>query len=456
MCYNPVHIRSNNIYRNSNVSACCYDVPCGKCESCRDNYRSMWKCRIWHELDYTYSHGGCAVFLTFTYNNDHLPLLQFNGHSIPVFNHEHVKTFLNRLKIRMYRSYGKNKYKYFIAMEYGKHTKRQHLHGLFFLDKSVNYADFTELCRSIWCEHGYMFPKCVNGRYLKDDGTDDCPLIRDIVKGSVYVSKYVTKDLSFYELPSIVAFAHSNPDLMRSYVPKHYQSNNLGISILEKIDLSSDLAVVDSFTVGISVPYSKSPIALPRYIKKKLLFRNIKSDRLGVNGKYLYDSMPTALFHSVSTLLYERMAFNMIQYVRTVFARYISLFPSITTPIVKDYNLLSNYILYFKNVDSHVLSSFCTYFDGAVDSFSDFSKVGFFYSLSKDNSFLKNNQYVSDSVCTFPFDSVFPSWLVDAYHFFTKASSFCEELQVNEFRKRSDERDRVRYKYQYYYPKNLC
>lgn len=456
MCYNPFHVSAKNVYRNSNVSACCYDVPCGKCDACRDSYRSMWKCRIWHELDYTYTHGGCAVFLTFTYNNENLPILHLNGVDIPVFNHDHVKTFLNRLKIRMYRTYGKNMYKYFIAMEYGKHTKRQHLHGLFFLDKSVNYADFTELCRSIWSDHGFMFPRCVNGRYVKDDGSDDCPLIRDAVKGAVYVSKYVTKDLSFYELPSIVCAVHNNPDLMRSYLPKHFQSNNLGISILDKIDLSSDLAVVDSLTVGISVPYSKTPISLPRYIKKKLLFKNVKSDRVGLNGQSLYDCMPTSLFHSVSTLLYERKAFNMCQHIRKIFARYLSLCPSASAPEVLDFKLLSNYILYFKNVDSHVLNSFAIYFDGDVDSFSDFTKVGFFYTLSKDNDFLKHNQYVSDSVVTFPFNSVFPSWLVDAYHFYVTASSFCEEFQVKEFKRRSDERDRLRYKYQYYYPKNLC
>ena len=267
MCYHPLHIKANNVYRNTCVSAVSYDVPCGKCDACRDAYAAVWKCRLWHEIEHTYKNGGIAVFLTFTYRDNTLPCIHINGINVPCFNHSDVKTFLNRLKVSMFRSYGPKSYKYFMAMEYGKNTKRQHLHGLFFLDKRVIWQDFTELCRSLW-SYGFMFPKLKNGRYIKDNGEDDIPTIRSAVKGAVYVSKYVTKDFSYYQIPCVDEAVKFDKTFVRKFGPKHYQSNNIGISILDKVNLSDNDNVVSFLANGISVPYSKSRIPVPRYIKK--------------------------------------------------------------------------------------------------------------------------------------------------------------------------------------------
>lgn len=457
MCYRPLHIKATNVYRNTNVSASTYEVPCGKCDACRDLYRSTWKCRIWHELEHTQKIGGTSVFLTFTYNDMHLPTIDINGVSVPCFNHQDVKTFLNRLKVKMYRQYGKNSYKYFIAMEYGKNTKRQHLHGLFFLSPSVDWKFFTELCRELWAENGFLFPKrdkC--GRYVKDDGTDDTPLIRSLVKGSIYVSKYVTKDLSFYAIPTVDFAVKFDPSFARNFGPRHYQSNNIGISILDKLDLSDNDKVVSFLSDGIFVPYANCRVPVPRYIKKKLLYKNVKSNRLGRNNSPLYDSMPTPLNLAIAQLLYDRKATKLIDSVNKINARYCALHPSARVPSCSDYNLLANYILYFKHVDNNVIYSFLTYYDGDLSAFSDFSKVGFFYNLSKNNEFLKNNQYVTDSIHPISYTDIFPVDLLSAYAFFCRASSECEKLQVQEFKKRSEERDNVRYKYCYKYPKNLC
>lgn len=455
MCYRPLHISANNVYLNSNVSASTYDVPCGKCDACRDLYRSTWKCRLWHELEYTQKICGTSVFLTFTYRDSCLPVININGIDIPCFNHSDVKTFLNRLKIRMYRLYGPNCYKYFIAMEFGKNTKRQHLHGLFFLTSAVDWRVFVELCRELW-EYGFMFPKRNSaGLYVKDDGSDDTPLIRSLVKGSVYVSKYVTKDLSYYQIPNVDFAVKADKSFTRHFGPKHYQSNNIGISILDKLNLADSDNVASFLIDGISVPYSKSRIPVPRYIKKKLLYKNVKSSRVGSNGKFLYDSYPTSLNLSFGTILYERKAAKLIDTIKKIFGRYRSLHPSFRTPVV-DYRLLANYVLYFKNVNNNVLFSFLTYFDGDLDSLSDFSKVGFFYNLSKNNLFLKQNLYVTDSIHSLPYTSLFSPDLLDAYASFLRASSECEKLQVSEFKKRSDERDKVRHKYFYKYDKKLC
>lgn len=456
MCYRPLHIKARNVYRNTNVSASTYQVPCGKCESCRDKYRSVWKCRLWHELEYTQKNGGISVFLTFSYRNKCLPSININGVSTPCFNHDDVKTFLNRLKIRMYRLYGKNMYKYFIAMEFGKHTKRQHLHGLFFLHRSVDWRVFVELCRELW-KYGYTFPKRNRaGQYVKDDGTDDSPLIRSLVKGSIYVSKYVTKDLSYYQIPDVDVAVKFDKTFARKFGPKHFQSNNIGISILDKVNLADSNDVASFLVNGISVPFSESKIPVPRYIKKKLLYKNVKSTRIGRNNKPLYDSMPTALNLALCSLLYELKASKLIDSIKKIFGRYRSLHSDISLPRCIDYHLLVNYILYFKNVDNNVLYSFLTYFDGDISAFSDFTKVGFFYNLSKNNQFLKLNHYVTDSIHSVPYTDIFPVSLLDAYSLFLRASSECEKVQVSEFKKRSDARELLRYNYLYKYPKNLC
>lgn len=112
--------------------------------------------------------------------------------------------------------------------------------------------------------------------------------------------------------------------------------------------------------------------------------------------------------------------------------------------------------MYFRNCDNNVLSAFLRHFDGDIDAFADFDKVGFFYNLSKDNKFLKFNQYATDIINSFPYTLVFSKTLLDAYALYSFASSYCEKLQVQEFKRRSVERDNVRYKYCYNYDKTLC
>lgn len=166
--------------------------------------------------------------------------------------------------------------------------------------------------------------------------------------------------------------------------------------------------------------------------------------------------MPTALNLALCSLLYELKASKLIDSIKKIFGRYLSLHSCISLPCGIDYHLLANYILYFKNVDNNVIYSFLTYYDGDLSAFSDFTKVGFFYNLSKNNQFLKFNQYVTDSIHSIPYTAIFPVSLLDAYSLFLRASSECEKVQVSEFKKRSDSRDRLRYKYLYHYPKNLC
>lgn len=52
---------------------------------------------------------GHVIMLTFTYNNENLPFAinPETNERVPVFNREHVKTFLNRLKGSSFSIYGR-------------------------------------------------------------------------------------------------------------------------------------------------------------------------------------------------------------------------------------------------------------------------------------------------------------------------------------------------------------
>ena len=73
MCYQPLYITNKSSYINVEHSVYGYDVPCGHCLDCIQMNRDEWQLRVSFELKDLYANGGCAVFLTFTYDNAHLP-----------------------------------------------------------------------------------------------------------------------------------------------------------------------------------------------------------------------------------------------------------------------------------------------------------------------------------------------------------------------------------------------
>ena len=111
-------------------------------------------------------------------------------------------TFFNKLKVCVNRQYGKCAYKYFFCSEYGKFTKRPHYHGLFMLQPGVDSTWFAEKCRSLW-HHGFMFPRFKNGKYVDNLGAVTSVVLRNINAACKYVSKYITKDIDYYDLPQI-------------------------------------------------------------------------------------------------------------------------------------------------------------------------------------------------------------------------------------------------------------
>lgn len=229
-CLHPVAIR------NKSTDELMF-VPCGHCVHCRHSYTQKWQERLNIEMEHSVS----TLFITLTYDNDHLPVYLHDGFgnfhpqskSLKPFqlsNYDYdfsnlylppitssnrdftdsfacvskydVQLFLKRLRRQI--DYDKNQYlthvsyddkafRYFICSEYGPKTNRPHLHGLLFF-KSECVANAVKECylAASW--------KCCASR------NRDCQFV--FGKASEYVSKYVTVDSS---LPDILKtpFTHT-------------------------------------------------------------------------------------------------------------------------------------------------------------------------------------------------------------------------------------------------------
>lgn len=331
MCYRPIHIKNKSSYPVEGLSLTGYDVPCGRCLECQQMRKQEWQTRIAFELSSLYRNGGRAVFLTFTYNNECLPVYTDDGFdvsrfhpeftksypvpghpglvrqvhthtpfSVPCFNHRDVLSFLNRVKVGAFKRYGPNSYRYFFCSEYGKTTRRPHYHAIFFLAPQVNWQTFVEMCREKW-SYGFMFPKYDIRRkcYIDKDNKpmgDEKPCIGALGGCSKYVSKYITKDMSYYGRTDVAYYLSvpGNKNKMAQYLPKHWQSNNLGISVIDELNMFDEEQVKEVLTLGVLNPLTLKYVPFPQFALNRLMFENVKSPRVSEKtNKPLYDRFLT-------------------------------------------------------------------------------------------------------------------------------------------------------------------
>lgn len=298
MCLRPIYIKDRSVYHSAHYSSEGYEVPCGCCAECRALKQQEWETRISFEISDLYKRGGQAIFLTFTYSDATLPhyIDKAFGIDTVAFRHKDVLGFLNRLKVQVHKLYGKGSYKYFFVSEYGKDTKRPHYHALFFLEPGVDFTKFTETARKCW-SYGYTFPKFNKhlNMYVDNYNVASSPLIRSKAGGSSYVAKYITKDMSFFGKPDVSEYIQHplNKFRMKEYLPKHWQSNGLGASIVSKLSAMNDVEVKDVLCNGIVNPLSFKRVPLPSYAVNKLFYKSVNFGRVNSDNKPLYDRILT-------------------------------------------------------------------------------------------------------------------------------------------------------------------
>lgn len=107
-------------------------LPCGTCVGCKIAHSREWAFRIMAELR---TWNGKALFLTFTYDQDHLPDDQG-------LHKDHLQKFWKRLR----KGLSGRKIMYYACGEYGDRFKRPHYHAIVF---GVDLRDL-ELIEDCW------------------------------------------------------------------------------------------------------------------------------------------------------------------------------------------------------------------------------------------------------------------------------------------------------------------
>lgn len=468
MCTSPLTISNKSPYQVYDLSPKKYQVPCGKCLECRSLVQSDWCTRLAYEINMFYRNGGIGVFLTFTYNDDNLPI--FEPLKQPCFRHDDVLKFLDRINLYMQRTYGSYMYKYFFCSEYGKNTQRPHYHGLFLLKHGVDWPSFVEKARSLWSEHGYLFPKFDGHMYVDNDGLCVSPTLNNGAASARYVSKYITKDMSFYNIPSIANFLDKNntlfgipyatrKNMIKKFLPKHWQSKGIGISQLEQINLFDKDAVVNALNNGVFEPLSGNVVPLSSYIVNKLMYHSVKSSRISpTTGKYLYDRYLTDFGH---------------QYLRSTFdnrvRKEINKYQEFTQMHIDDSKKFSNldlvktalYKLVYRHLDlSSLVDS--VLLDGNLSIVTDVDFAFDLWSKNKDTCFLKHYKpcFLDSALCSDPdvYHEV-QTMFADSHYFlsFYEATSFAErKLNHEKKQKDKDTIERTKRMFKSHFDKRLC
>lgn len=140
-------------------------LPCGKCESCRLEYSKQWAVRLVEESKLWQNN----VFLTLTYNDDHIPLgvvPDTDEVSSYTLRPKDVQDFFKRLRSTYNRKFGHSDIRYYACGEYGGKTFRPHYHAIVYNlpipDKKVYSQNFrgdviytSDLLASIW-KNGFV------------------------------------------------------------------------------------------------------------------------------------------------------------------------------------------------------------------------------------------------------------------------------------------------------------
>lgn len=127
-CTSPVIVRGDTF-------------PCGKCVNCRARSRQEWVFRLRME----YKSCDFGLFVTLTYDDDHLPL---DGVSV-----RDVQLFLKRLR----KSFNSRVLRYFIVSEYGddRNTARPHYHALLFFSQHNRDYGIYDTIEKAW-QNGFV------------------------------------------------------------------------------------------------------------------------------------------------------------------------------------------------------------------------------------------------------------------------------------------------------------
>lgn len=224
-------------------------VPCGRCIGCRLEYSRSWADRMMLELETA----GKAVFITLTYNNEHVPIAMLGEDDVPVSFTLWKKDFQDFMK-RLRRHFDPVKLRFYASGEYGENTFRPHYHAIIF---GIGLDDFNDLIPKGKNELGQIY---YISKTLEDIWSNGFGMICDVSWNTcAYVSRYVTKkvygfDGKAFEFLNVVpefSLMSRKPGIGRQYLTEHPDCLDF-----ESINISTD-------ENGLKIP-------IPKYYLKQL------------------------------------------------------------------------------------------------------------------------------------------------------------------------------------------
>lgn len=158
-------------------------IPCGKCSGCRAQKSREWADRMILELD----HSKKAVFLTLTYDNDHVPCLMqvTTGQAQLTLQKRDLQLFFKRLR----KKFKDKELRYYAVGEYGKNTARPHYHIILY---GVGLEDFRDLVIQGKNELGQLYYR--SDSLARDIWKNGFCLLSEVSWNTcAYVARYVKK-----------------------------------------------------------------------------------------------------------------------------------------------------------------------------------------------------------------------------------------------------------------------
>ena len=306
----------------------------------QDRRKYDWQMRIYAQMLKDSYEDYNIYFFTLTYSDRFLPKFEV---TIPksydyvhkqtvdkvctfdVFSRQDINRFITNLRQDLYRTFGITDMHYIICSEYGENTQRSHYHCMFAVPKSgfinggetktfVGPFTFHQLVNKHWSvvvsktrvpgkrgedafkvvrsQLGFVLPKFFDGRFV--NGRNQKPILvekNNIVNASKYVSKYCTKDLSFYnkkDLKKAMDYLKKHDEKqyheLKKHVPFIKVSQHFGECLVDVVcadsmpnwasGISRHDNQIDDCVDGIITPLCpKRYCPLPSYILRKLFVK---------------------------------------------------------------------------------------------------------------------------------------------------------------------------------------
>ena len=272
-------------------------LPCGKCQECRDVAHMSWNFRLRSQLEAEQKKGFWCGFVTLTYKPKclpHIPTIlvkkafkkDYNKSKMPpAFSKKDIRGFIDGLRKFCYRDYKPNGFPlgvknltWLVGSEYGETTHRPHYHAIFSVPSCISPVDFFEKIKELWTPLGHVFPKDFEGG-VDPSGYEHKPFLVDSLANSAYyASKYVCKDIAYFESINLEHFAKDFKNYrgdvvckLRDYLPFHMQTRSLGLGYIQDL---SDEQKLEYLRNGVSLVGEQKLHALPLYMRNKILYDN--------------------------------------------------------------------------------------------------------------------------------------------------------------------------------------